>query len=193
MRISAGARKGLSFPIPKNLSFRPTLGRVKEALFDILSTKVVGAVFLDLYAGTGSVGLEAHSRGALMTIFVEKNKKTAQLLQKNVTRYSQSMSDKEKSSLQIFTISVESYVTSIPKNITPVDIIFADPPYNISTPKSILETIKTDTWLQPDGLVVIEHSSKARMNDKYEKLLKTKTYRYGDSSLSVYTPTTALR
>jgi len=166
---------------------------VKEALFDILSTKVVGSVFLDLYAGTGSVGLEAHSRGALMTIFVEKNKKTAQLLQKNVTRYSQSMSDKEKSSLQIFTISVESYITNIPKNITPVDIIFADPPYNISTPKSVLETIKTDTWLQPDGLVVIEHSSKTKMNDKYEKLLKTKTYQYGDSALSIYTPTTALR
>ena len=128
MRIGAGARKGLSLPLPKALKIRPTLGRVKEALFDILSARIDGCTFLDLYAGTGSIGLEAHSRGASTVIFVEQNRKTAALLHRNVARYCTSMPPEQPSTLRIHILDVEAYLSNTRHRTTPVDIIFSDPP-----------------------------------------------------------------
>ena len=188
MRISAGAHKGLSIPLPKELKIRPTLGRVKEALFDILSTRIDGCTFLDLYAGTGSIGLEAHSRGASQVIFVEQNRKTSALLRRNVERYCTSILPEQRSALRIHTLDVRAYLRSIPCTNTPVDIMFADPPYDTPVSHTLMDDIKRGDWLQPDGVLVIEHRFKHTMDDICGSFSKTSTYRYGDSALSIYTP-----
>ncbi len=188
MRIGAGARKGFSIPLPKELKTRPTLGRVKEALFDILNTRIYRCTFLDLYAGTGSIGLEAHSRGASQVIFVELNRKTSALLRRNVKRYCESMPPTQWSALRIHTVDVNNYLSSSRRDTTPVDIIFSDPPYDAPTSHTLMDRITRGNWLQPDGLLVVEHRFKQTMDDACGGFSKTATYRYGDSALSIYTP-----
>lgn len=189
MRISAGARKGLSLPLPKELKIRPTLGRVKEALFDILSARIDGCTFLDLYAGTGSIGLEAHSRGASQVIFVEQNRKTAALLRRNVERYCGTMPPEQRSAIRIHTLDVNVYLADTRNHTTPVDLIFADPPYDTPISHQLMDRITKGDWLQPDGLLVVEHRFKHPMDDTCVSFSKTATYRYGDSALSMYEPT----
>ncbi len=186
MRIGAGARKGLSIPLPKKLKIRPTLGRVREALFDILSTKIDGSTFLDLYAGTGSIGLEAHSRGASTVIFVEQNRKTSALLKRNVERYCESMPPTQRSAIHLYTLDVKAYLTRTRHYTKPADIIFADPPYDTSVLHILMAHITRGDWLQPNGLLVLEHHSKHLMEDTCGIFSKTSTYRYGDSALSIY-------
>jgi len=189
VRIGAGARKGLSLPLPKALKIRPTLGRVKEALFDILSARIDGCTFLDLYAGTGSIGLEAHSRGASTVIFVEQNRKTAALLHRNVARYCTSMPPEQPSTLRIHILDVEAYLSNTRHRTTPVDIIFSDPPYDAPVSHTFMDRVTRGNWLQPDGLLVVEHRFKHPTDDTCGSFSKTATYRYGDSALSVYEPT----
>ena len=162
---------------------------MKEALFDILSTRIVGCTFLDLYAGTGSIGLEAHSRGALMVIFVEENRKTSVLLHRNMERYCESMPPERRSALRIHTLDVEAYLSGTRHHTTPIDIIFADPPYDTPVSHTFIDRITRGDWLQPDGLLVVEHRFKHPMDDTCGSFSKTATYRYGDSALSVYEPT----
>ena len=186
MRIGAGERKGLSLPFPKGLQMRPTLGRVREALFDILSTQIEGSTFLDLYAGTGCIGLEAHSRGASRVIFVEQHQKTSALLHRNVQRYCDSMPREVRSELRIHTLDVEAYLSQRRQCTTPIDIIFADPPYDTSVAHMLIDHIPRGARLQPDGVLVIEHRFKHTMDDTCGRFSKTRTYRYGDSALSMY-------
>ena len=165
------------------------MGRVKEALFDILSTRINGSLFLDLYAGTGSIGLEAHSRGASTVIFVEQNRKTAAFLCRNVKRYCAVMPQEPQSALHIYTLGVEDYLAGASGHTTAVDIIFADPPYDIPITHTLMDDIAQGGWLQPNGALVVEHRFKNPMDDTCGSLLKTRTYRYGDSALSIYTLT----
>ncbi len=188
MRIGAGARKGLTIPLPKKLKIRPTLGRVREALFNIISTRIDGSTFLDLYAGTGSIGLEAHSRGASTVIFVEQNRKTAALLKRNMERYCESMSPTQQSAIHLYTLDVKAYLNDTHHYTKPADIIFADPPYDTQVLHTLMTNITRGDWLQPNGLLVIEHRFKHPMNDTYKKFSKTAVYRYGDSALSIYEP-----
>ncbi len=161
---------------------------MKEALFDILSTRIDGCTFLDLYAGTGSIGLEAHSRGALQVIFVEQNRKIAALLRRNVERYCESMPPEQRSAIRIHTLDVEAYLTGTRHHSTPVDIIFSDPPYDTPISHTLMDRITRGAWLQPNGLLVVEHRFKHPMDDTCGSFSKTATYRYGDSALSIYEP-----
>ena len=187
MRISTGTRKGLAISLPKRFPTRPTLSKVKEALFNILNTRVEGCVFLDLYAGTGSIGLEAHSRGASQVIFVERNWKTSLVLHRNVKRYCKTTPRDQWSAFHIHTLDVDAYLRN-PQHWTTVDIIFADPPYDTAITHTHLNRITHGSWLRPDGLLVVEHRFKQHMDDICEHFLKINTYRYGDSALSIYTP-----
>src|SRR3569832_2330067 len=107
MRIIAGTLKGRRLSAPAGLDLRPTSDKVKEALFNILSDRIEGTAFLDLYAGTGSVGMDALSRGARNVVFVENNKRHLQYLKKNISSCS------FEGSAEIFAVAASDFLKKV--------------------------------------------------------------------------------
>ena len=180
MRIIAGELKGTRITAPNGRPLRPTSDRVKEALFSILSAEVHGIEFLDLFAGTGSIGIEALSRGAHHAWFVEDNSKHLGFLRKNV----------EKCHLvgktTIINSHVDSFITDPFQKRKPFDIIFMDPPYFDAALENILDHPKLHSLLKKDGFIVVEHFHKVSLKNAYGNLKKLKEYRYGDSLLTFF-------
>ena len=164
----------------KSKTLRPTTGKVREAVFDILRSRISGARFLDLYAGTGAVGLEALSQGASEVVFVEADSnqygKIKQLLEKR-SAVQQSCIITKKASAFIKWAELQ--------NLT-FDIIFLDPPYHTDEIMHVLDEIGQSQLLAQDGIVVAEHFKKKHLPDNFGKLQRVKDYRYGDTVLSLY-------
>ena len=127
MRISGGEAKGIPLRVPKKGSLRPASETVRERLFSSLGNLVSGASFLDLFAGTGSYGLEAASRGADRGTFVEKDARTVNCLRRNLAEVCKSA----KINADDFTVIEGDAMRVIPRNEGPFDLVFADPPYPI--------------------------------------------------------------
>lgn len=164
----------------KSKTLRPTTGKVREAVFDILRIKISRARFLDLYAGTGAVGLEALNQGASEVVFVEADSnqsgKIKQLLEK-------------RSAVQqarIITKKTSAFIKWAELQNLTFDIIFLDPPYHTDEIMNVLDEIGQSQLLAQDGIVVAEHFKKKRLPDNFGKLQRVKDYRYGDTMLSLY-------
>ncbi len=159
---------------------RPTSNRVREALFDILRGKIEGRLFLDLYAGTGAVGINAIKEGASEVIFIEENKSSA----KKINALAEKMHCHEKAT--IVNKKVLSYIESVELHETSYDIIFLDPPYHSDEILDALYAIAGSEILKKDGIVIAEHFSKKELPDCFDTLRKVKDYSYGDTVLSFY-------
>ncbi len=178
MRIIAGQAKGIKLsPPPKELAIRPTLDRVREALFSILMPRLEGARFLDLFAGTGANGIEALSRGAAACVFVDGDARALKLVRENVVR-----AKLER--------GAECLKLHIPKDLRllkgPFDVIFADPPYAFGEHEGVLKGLQTYHLLAPEGVFVLEHGRKADLPEQVENLVRTRQAAYGDTLLSFY-------
>lgn len=154
MRIVAGAAKGRRLVAPVGAT-RPTSDRAREALFSSLaaSLRLDGARVLDLYAGTGAVGLEALSRGADEAVFVESNRSALAVLRRNVETVG-------LPGAQVFPGAVASYLAGEP--VPPFDLVFADPPYDLDNFKvtGMLARLSEPGRLAPDAFVVVERSAR---------------------------------
>jgi 16S rRNA (guanine(966)-N(2))-methyltransferase RsmD len=164
----------------KQKNLRPTTGKVREALFDILRGKIEGARFLDLYAGTGAVGMNALGEGAAHVVFVEESRVYAKKLDELVIK--NRASDKTK----IITKKVTTYIEWADLNDITFDIIYLDPPYHRDEILPALNAIGRSHILNPEGIVIAEHFSKVALPDKFDSLCKIKDYTYGDTVLSFY-------
>ena len=183
MRVLAGTAKGkeLRYPkLSKDKRLRPLTGRVKEALFNILVNKNPDARFLDLFAGTGSVGIEALSRGAELAIFVELDRKIVQILRENLA-------------LTGFTDRAEVYCLDVVKALKVIDnakgkfdIIFIGAPYGSPVLEVALKALADTEIVDVKAVVVAEHSVRDKVSDSYGKLAKFRDSRYGDTVLSFY-------
>lgn len=188
LRILAGQSKGKLLTTPKNASFlRPILIRVKKSLFDILAPRIQGARFLDLYAGTGAVGLEALSRGASRVTFVEQSSICLDALHENVEKLGY------KGRAEVFRSSVQGDLRGLSK---PYDIIFMGPPYKDDEKKPLalvhptLEMIKSNEFLAPGGLIIAQHHKKEEVASTEEwDMFRRNTY--GDTILSFFRRKTA--
>ncbi len=183
MRVIAGTAKGrkLRFPkLPKGKRLRPLTGRVKEALFNILARKNPGARFLDLFAGTGSVGIEALSRGAGLAIFVENDKKIVQTLRENIALAG--FSDRA----EVYCLDVIKALRVIDKAKGEFDIVFIGAPYGSPLLGEALRALSDTNVVGDDGVVVAEHGIRDGVSDSYGKLVKFRDARYGDTVLSFY-------
>ncbi len=127
MRISGGESKGRRIAPPRHGGVRPTSDKVREALFSILGERVKGAVFLELFAGTGAVGIEAISRGAKRAVFVDSSAKSARLIRENL----ESLSYRERAA--VVTKDAIVFLKKTARELGPYDIVFADPPYHTET------------------------------------------------------------
>jgi len=155
MRIIGGIYKGYEIKMPKGI--RPTSGLVKESIFNIIGNRILGAKVLDLFCGSGAIGLEALSRGAQSATFVEKNKRVVSVLMKNIKKIG--CSDVDVISMDAMKLSLDSTY----------DIIFADPPYDMGYLERLIRKFN-----KSGKILVIEHSIRERLD-------VGETRRYGDT------------
>ncbi len=187
MRISGGLAKGrrtatkrLFSMVSDGEKLRPTSSKVREALFDIIREKIEGAIFVDLYAGTGTVGLEALSRGAGKVIFVEPNELRFRTIRKNADKFgfrerAMVVKGRAYEFLKKLSVGKESF-----------DIFFLDPPYHSEEISKVLPLVGEKGFLKEGGIVIVEHFFKRTLPEITGKLKIDRSYRYGDTMLTLY-------
>jgi len=161
-------------------SLRPTTGKVRESLFNIVRERIKDARFLDLYAGTGMIGIEALKQGASEAVFVEAGKKSVQGITEAISR--SRFSDRARVTCQ----KAVSFIEWAGANEGAFDIIFLDPPYHTDEIMIVLSAIDRAPVLNEGGVVVAEHFAKRVLPERFGSLRKRKDYIYGDSVLSIY-------
>ena len=176
MRIIGGKYKNKLIFMPKGI--RPTQNKVRKAIFDIIQD-VEGLYFLELFAGSGAVGLEALSRGAGEVVMIENNCQCQLAIKKNIESF-------KAANCHLYPLETERAIESLHKNRKKFDIIFLDPPYHQELPKKTLQTISAYDILAPDGLIVIQHFKNDDLPDSQGDLTLLKQYGYGDTLLSIY-------
>jgi 16S rRNA (guanine966-N2)-methyltransferase len=173
MRVIAGAYKGRNLKSPPSLAVRPTSDRLRETLFNIIAPRIEDVRFLDLCAGSGAVGIEALSRGARHATFVDRSRRSCQLIESNV----QLCRIPEKQ-YEIYQTTAEDYLRQ--SKTCPWEIVFFDPPYQ----EDYLRTL--DLLGNYQGLLIVEHHHKNSLPETVGTLVRTRILKQGDSSLSFY-------
>lgn len=176
MRIIAGSDKGRKLKSLDRKDVRPTSDRAKEALFNILGPDVVGVRFLDLYAGFGGIGIEALSRGAQEAVFIEQDRKNANLIEENLTMIDY---------LETSRVLIDKVQSAVKRLRGEFELIFLDPPYQEENlyPETLTQ-ITEYNLLHPTGIVIVEHHVKADINWPTEyKIIKQR--QYGNSGLTL--------
>lgn len=181
MRVIAGIYRGRRLYGPQTQTLRPTSDRVREALFSILGNRLPHSRFLDLYAGTGAVGIEALSRGADHVTAVESDRDAVNLLQRNKQLC------QIGSELTIQAHAVEQFLRRPDHWNGPYDVVFADPPYAETTElSSLLSQSRTEALFAEDAWLVVEHGGKTTAPAALGPTSLRRQYRYGDTTLSLY-------
>jgi|YelNatPaOPRAMG01_1025707.scaffolds.fasta_scaffold103722_2 16S rRNA (guanine(966)-N(2))-methyltransferase RsmD len=181
MRIIGGEKKGFVLKSPRGEATRPTLGRVRESLFGILGPEVVGARVLDLFAGSGALGLEALSRGALSCTFVEKSESALASLKANIEKlgYQESTNVAKADALRWLQMQK---TTGWPT----FTLAFCDPPYDTELAERALQLMSNHLPLELNSTVVIQTSPRETLTDDVGRLRKYRTQKYGDTVLHFY-------
>ncbi|WP_099188064.1 16S rRNA (guanine(966)-N(2))-methyltransferase RsmD [Tepidibacter mesophilus] len=180
MRVISGSARGLKLKSPKNMDVRPTTDRVKESVFNIISDKVMDSFVLDLFSGTGSLGIEALSRGSERATFVDASKSSMEIIKENI----QKARVNDKSEL-ILSDSI-SAVNKLGVRRDKFDIIFMDPPYLKNFIEKTLIEISKREILEEDGIIIVEHDIKDEVKDNIEKLQKYREKKYGNTMISFF-------
>jgi len=176
MRITTGEYRGKQLKMPKGI--RPTQDKVRKALFDILGD-IEGLSFLELYAGSGAVGLEAVSRGVSELTLVEYNRDCLVAIRKNIEFL-------KPKACSLYPFEAEKTIKTLHKNERKFDIIFFDPPYYEDLAKKTLQTLTAYDILAPNGFIVTQHFKKDILPVKLANLALFKEAKYGDTVLSFY-------
>lgn len=185
VRVIAGSARGIVLNTPRGHSIRPTLDRVREALFSILMPRLPGARFLDLFAGTGANGIEALSRGASSAVFVDQDPSALDLVAENLKR------TRLAEHARLVRAELPKGLGQLPALTAPCDIIFADPPYRFPQFEGLLEGLREHRLLGPDGILVVEHSREVNLPEAGSGFSRSRTTTYGGTSLSFYLDTTS--
>jgi len=174
MRVIAGEFRSRRLESIPGDATRPTADRVREALFNILQTRIQGASFVDAYAGTGAVGIEALSRGAAHAWFLERDRRALDAIRKNLAM-----------------LRIERRATILAGKVLatlercPPGIVFLDPPYDLADEYSgALEQLGE----RPPSLTIAQHSVRLQLKDAYGALRRTRTVKHGDNVLTFYSP-----
>lgn len=176
MRITGGSARGRVIDGPSGLEARPTASKIRQAFFNILRNIVPEARFLDLFAGTGLMGIEALSRGAGSLIAVEESRKLAKSIEADLKR-----------------LGFEGEVICADvRKVFPLlgsgefEIIYADPPYKSRLALTVLQGVQRYSLLSPDGVLAIEHSRDEVLPDQHEELIIFDRREYGQTAVTFY-------
>jgi 16S rRNA (guanine966-N2)-methyltransferase len=180
MRVISGKYKGRQLRGPVGLEIRPTGDRLKETLFNILATKTAGAVMLDVFGGTGAIGIEALSRGAKEVVFIEAAVPAQRLIQRNIKACGIEGGHK------IVAKDVFTALRALARQGFDVDLAFFDPPYDFKPYEDLLEIAFDRRLLSAHGIAIIEHHRKSLLPETGKTYRKSRTVRQGDHCLSFY-------
>jgi 16S rRNA (guanine966-N2)-methyltransferase len=187
MRIIAGRFRSRVLQAPPGLSTRPTSDRLRETLFNVLAPRIGSAAFLDLYAGSGAVGIEAISRGASRVTFIERDPAAVRILRDNLEKLGITNGFRVHSgSVKVF---LQKRIASAGPKPEPHDLVFLDPPYDAAdeyaTTLGLLGTSGV-AHLAPGALIVAEHRRKLPLDEHYGRLRRTRLLEQADAALSFY-------
>lgn len=189
MRVISGKLKGRQIKFPKNI--RPTQNKVRKAVFDCLGDSVKGSVFLELFAGSGAVGIEAFSYGASRVVFVDSNINCLKLIETNLISLGiKPRRDKDGPECQIYRKDSLEALCFLRKKGLKFDLIFLDPPYLTGLAKKSLLGIASCDILNSLGIVIIEHYKKEELPQTEGSLILFKRKYYGGKIVSFYSKET---
>ena len=185
MRVIAGTHRGRRLASPPGHVLRPTSDRVREALFSILGNRLPQSRFLDLYAGTGAVGIEAASRGAAHVTCVEATEQVRECLRQNIARCDM------RNQVTVCAQTVDQFFNQPKYWDGPYDIVFVDPPYAaVLDFIALIESRETTQLFAANSWLIIEHATKTMLPDSIAGTRVRRRYGYGDTSLSVFSSLT---
>jgi 16S rRNA (guanine966-N2)-methyltransferase len=172
VRVIGGEYRSRRLESMPGVDVRPTPDKIREALFNILSPEIEGSVFVDAYAGTGAVGIEALSRGARHVIFIEKDRAAVNLIKTNLAALGAEARAR-----------VIHGLAALHLGNLKSDIVFIDPPYPKEREyRAALEAMEA----RPPGLAIVQHATRFALADEYGPLRRTRTAKYGDNTLSFF-------
>lgn len=177
MRVITGTARGIPLKTPEGMVTRPTADRVKEAMFSIIHFDVPGAVVLDLFGGTGQLGIEALSRGAKQAVFVDAGDSACRLIKENLKRTH--MNEKA-------TVIRSDYLDYLSRCHEKFDIILLDPPYAEVFLENALKRITEIDILRSGGIIVAERPLGKDLPWEFSGFERSKDYKYGKTVLTVY-------
>ena len=177
MRVITGKARGVLLKTPDGMNTRPTADRVKEAVFSIINFDVPCAKILDLFAGTGQLGIEALSRGADKAVFVDEREDACRLVRENLKR------SKLESSAQVVRGDAISFLSRTKEKF---DIIFLDPPYAQDLLENSLNLISEIDILQSGGIIVTERPAGKDLLCAFEGYKRSKDYKYGSTLITIF-------
>ena len=180
MRVISGKARGKKLKTPENDNIRPTLDRVKENIFNVIGFSVRNSVVLDLFSGTGAIGIEAISRGAKQVYFVDKDKNSYELTKFNVK------SAKLEENAIILNQDAENALIQFENKEIKFDIIFLDPPYNKGIVQKILQQLEKYNIMQSEGVVIVETDKDEETPEKFGKFFKQKEKFYSSTKITFY-------
>ena len=175
MRVITGTARGRKLKTPSDYDVRPTTDNVKESIFNIISFDIEGRRVLDLFAGTGQMGIEAISRGAGETVFVDNSLSSIKLIKENL--------DICGFKAPVIKSDALSYI----QNAEPFDVIFIDPPYDSTLYEQVLEKVNTIDLLKKNGIIIVEARKERALPDMKEPYFKKKEYIYGKVKVVTFT------
>lgn len=177
MRVITGKARGVTLKTPEGLQTRPTTDRVKEALFSVIQFDVPTATVLDLFGGTGQLGIEALSRGAKRAVFVDESDKACRLIRENLKRTRME---------QEGTVVRSDYLAYLSRCGEKFDIIFLDPPYAEVFLENALKRITEIDILQSGGIIIAERPLGKDLPYDFPGFTRSKDYKYGQILLTLY-------
>ena len=180
MRIVAGDRKSIPLKSASGKNTRPTTDKVKESLFNIIGPYFSGGVVLDLFAGSGGLGLEALSRGAEHAIFIEKDPKSLEALRSNIAKC------RYEHVTEVYKNDATRAIKTVVQRPQPFTFIFVDPPYaQVSYYDLVQELVEAD-MVTDNGVIVCEHDKSLTLPAAYGEFTCQRVEKYGDSMISIY-------
>lgn len=183
MRIISGTYRGFRLRSLKGASLRPTSDQMRETLFDVIGPSIEGSRFLDGYAGSGAVGLEALSRGAAPVVLVESQRGAQELIRRNLDML------RTADKVRLIGSKLETALDRLAQEGMIFDYVFLDPPYaEIAAYHRVLRQLGRSSLLSSDSMVIAEHSRHVLLEGKYGSLERRREIRHGDSQLTFYHP-----
>lgn len=176
MRVISGLLKGRNYEGYNIDGTRPTMDRVKESIFGTIQNELKGSTFLDLFAGSGGIGIEAISNGANICYFIDNNNEVIKVLNKNINN----LNIKDKSR-----IILSDWKKFLNETNEKFDIIYVDPPYKYDVYEKIINKVNELKLLKDNGFLILEHPN-LKLAEKYDNLILYKTKKYGNKSVNIY-------
>ncbi|MEE9258746.1 MAG: 16S rRNA (guanine(966)-N(2))-methyltransferase RsmD [Nitrospinaceae bacterium] len=186
MRVISGKAKGTKLANLKGARVRPTLDRVKETLFNLLGQRLEDVVFLDLFAGSGSLGIEALSRGAKKAVFVEPDPKAQQLILANLEKCRFVNSPSPEEGWELLKTDAFQALSLLADRGERFDLVHVDPPYDADLYEKTLLALSGSGLIGESSTVVAEHFHKTVLKQNYDRLNRESERKVGDTCLSIY-------